>query len=150
MWRASRASRAVARPLGGGNVSERTSLFLPTCLPAATGRLFATSLTRGALMPIVSLFSLASLPLSPAVVIAGGAVWGPVGGNVRYSHHALRRMRKRSISATEVEETLRHYETAVPARSGATNYCKVIGSRRIRVTVAPDDITIKTVTEETL
>ena len=56
-------------------MSERTSLFLPTCLPAATGRLFATSLTRGALMPIVSPFSLASLPLSPTVVIAGGAVW---------------------------------------------------------------------------
>jgi hypothetical protein len=69
---------------------------------------------------------------------------------VRYTHHALRRMLERRIGLKEVEETLRHYETSVPGRSGATNYYKVIGSRRIRVTVASDGRTIETVTEETL
>ena len=73
-----------------------------------------------------------------------------MGPGMQYSRHAVDRMVLRKITRREVEDTLRDYQTASPGRDGAMNYYKVIGVRRIRVTVASDGLTIRTVAEEPL
>jgi translation initiation factor IF-1 len=57
-------------------------------------------------------------------------------------------MLERNISEAEVTEVLQNYEVALPVDNDCTNFYKVIGRRRIRVTLANDKKTIVTLTEE--
>jgi hypothetical protein len=59
-------------------------------------------------------------------------------------------MSERMISEAEVTDVLRNYEAALPGDNDCTNFYKVIGRRRIRVTLANDKKTIVTLTEELL
>ena len=57
-------------------------------------------------------------------------------------------MALRKISEAEVDEVLSSYNVCLPGKNNCTNFYKVIEGRRIRVTVAADNVTIVTVTEE--
>jgi hypothetical protein len=50
-------------------------------------------------------------------------------------------MARRGVSAGEVEDVLRNFDTDVPARRGRRNAYKVIGSRKVRATyLQVDDV----------
>ncbi len=71
-----------------------------------------------------------------------------------YTKHARERMILRTITEDDVENIIHSYEVALPGHTGATNYYKVIGTRRLRVTAHPDpttgELVVRTVTEEEL
>ena len=73
-----------------------------------------------------------------------------MGSELIYTVHAKRPMNERNISEADVADVLRNYEVALPGLNDCTNYYKIIGSRRIRVTLADDKRTIVTLTEEKL
>jgi len=53
---------------------------------------------------------------------------------IKYDRHALRRMKWRSISQSEVELTLKEPEKAELADKGRKNAFKTLGNRYIKVT----------------
>ena len=60
-------------------------------------------------------------------------------------------MREYGVSHFDVEQTLRHYDTCVPARRGCSNFFKRYEGYMLRITVYPvrGDLVIVTVWKET-
>ncbi|MBI2850184.1 MAG: DUF4258 domain-containing protein [Chloroflexi bacterium] len=56
-----------------------------------------------------------------------------------YSDHALKRMKERAVSESDVETCLRDHDILSTDRNGNPKYSRHIGERYIKVVVAKDD-----------
>jgi hypothetical protein len=62
-----------------------------------------------------------------------------VGVMLRYSRHALERLRARGISKAEVEAVLAAPDWTCPDRAGNPCYVRRVGARRIKVVIKESD-----------
>lgn len=67
---------------------------------------------------------------------------------MRYSKHALARMKEFGLSRAEVTRTVLGYDTCVPAKRGCVNLWKSFEEYRIRVTLEPNGRLVVTVWKE--
>ena len=56
-----------------------------------------------------------------------------------YSDHAIKRMKERSVSESDVEACLQDHDILCTDRNGNPKYSRHIGERYIKVVVAKDD-----------